>query len=1081
MWYLFKVDTSNRVEETQLQEAAAVVETASVASAAVPEEKEEKIILEEEKKGEPPVAAVSVAAETMEVSEAASSVSEQESVKEEVVPVVVVEGESGVIESAVAASVSQTVSETMTEPAEPGRVPDPPLLFDPIIVMSGGDFYALAPDTPEYNDDFFADFFVQGTDKIALDDGSYYFELYIMDDRMGQLEVLFQGNDRLLNTAELKYYLSDMLTDEAYEKYFGSCQEFEPSEYFTERGATMQMDEEKFVIHMYFDVSEIPDRIISLSQTVSSRSRYTLTGAQTLSPAFFTWVTTYNFYSSYNWYDDSEFFKPVSWYLSLSASNYMSFGKTYLDFYYNVTYRDDELKFSWSSYRFFRDFVKQCIRISWGNVYGYGLSNQGTSLGIQFEKSYSYGGPNVKRPTNQRTEVIVVAEESVLKIESNGRVIYERTVAPGNYRIKDFSFDTGINEVLITVTPTRLDGLTEEQKEEGSYKMSFSLAYDSQLLAPGETLYGGSATMGRVQVDKDDSDQITGLGVRVSPEYYYDYHFDDIAISWWQDVGITETFTLGMEFSAATAPNLSDTKDYAAETSVSFLNANPLGTTELIFETRLNASGDTSTFGFQSRFNHRFIMHSRAVSSLSFTLTYANPDASSQGGNEFGASVSFGGSIGFLRYSMSSSIYKDDTVDDPSWRINGSIGCSPMKNLSLSTSISAYKSYNSDTQFVGYITASCSFGKGITGNYSTDYKMESANFGLSVPIGKDYLQMNVSNFYYEDPENHTFAASYSHRTDLFNIGLRGQAYDRYNRYNGSVSVSTSTFYAGGAFAMSRSSRDNFMLVKPQGSLRGSTIQVARSNGGNATYVPTVFGTGVYTSLTANTRNNTVVYLTGEDSFADTQTLSYELHTNTRTGFVIKARLPEVFTVSGIVKMDGILRADFSSPVQLVVENPETNEKVLDTLKNAYLFTDIDGRFIISDLPVGQYVIDYDYNGKWYALIFDVPVPENDKDRVIVLRDFDFRPENIHYIERDFEGNVVGTYEDCPVPSILEDYEGYVYIPMERITDNASFWNELFPPMEEDDYWSAFESYDVDWTNVESDSSVEYIPQVTSAD
>ena len=99
----------------------------------------------------------------------------------------------------------------------------------------------------------------------------------------------------------------------------------------------------------------------------------------------------------------------------------------------------------------------------------------------------------------------------------------------------------------------------------------------------------------------------------------------------------------------------------------------------------------------------------------------------------------------------------------------------------------------------------------------------------------------------------------------------------------------------------------------------------------------------------------------------------------------------------------------------------------------------------------------------------------------MLRDFDFRPENIHYIERDFEGNVVGTYEDCPVPSILEDYEGYVYIPMERITDNASFWNELFPPMEEDDYWSAFESYDVDWTNIESDSSVEYIPQVTSAD
>ncbi len=1090
IWYLFGVRTPAVVEEQyEKTQNTAVSETAGPAEPVQEKESEPKIIVEERSVSPSSTAIVE------EVSEAEVIPQEEtpeEEVSKEIVPVVVaplveiarkasvVDSPSTEVESA---PLEEVVEKSAPDESVPPRIPEPPLLFDPIVTVSGGDFFALAPDTPEFDDDFFADFFVQGTDKIALDDGSYYFELYIMDERMGQLEVLFQGEDRLINTSELKYYLSDMLTDDAYEKYFNACQDFEKSEFFTDKGCTIEMDEENFIMNMYFDVSEIPDRVISLNQSVSNRNRYTLTGAQTLSPAFFTWVASYNMYSSYNWYDDSEFFKPVSWYVSMSASNYLSFGKTYLDFYYNMTYRDDEWNFNWSSYRFFRDFLKQCIRVSWGNVYGYGLSNQGTSLGVQFEKSYSYGGPNVKRPSNQRTEVIVVVEESVLKIESNGRTIYERTVAPGNYRIKDFSFDTGINDVLITVTPTRLEGLTDEQKEEGSYQMSFSLAYDSQLLAPGETLYGGSVTMGRVQVDKENEDKISGLGLRVHPDYYYDYHFDDLAFSWWQDVGISETFTLGMEFSGVTYPDTSSdgVKDYAADTSISFLKANRLGTSELIFDTGFSSSSTQNELPFQTRFNHRFIMHTRAISSLSFTLTYSNPDSSSQGGNEYGLSVSFGGAIGFLRYSVSSSIYKDDTVDDTSWRVNGSIGCNPMKNLSLSTSISAYRSYNSKTQTVGYITASFSFGKGITGNYSTDYKMESANFGLSVPIGQDYLQMNVSNFYYDDPEDHTFAAAFSHRTDLLNIGLRGQAYDRYERYNGSVSLSTATFYAGGVFGMARSSRDNFMLIKPKGSLRGSTIQVARSNGGSASYVPSSFGTGVYTSLSANTRNNTVVYLTGKDSFADTQTLSYELNTNTRTGFVIKARLPEVFTVSGIVMMDGILRSDYSSPVQLVSEDPVTHEKVLETLKNSYLFTDVDGRFIISDMPVGQYVIDYDYNGKWYALIFDVPVPDDDKNRVVLLSDFDFTPDSVTRVEKDFDGNIVGSYEDCPVPSILQDYEGYAFIPLERITDSATFWNELFPPVEEDDYWSAFDTYDGEWTDIGTESDVEYIPQVTSAD
>ena len=59
------------------------------------------------------------------------------------------------------------------------RVPDEPIMFEPFVMeMMDEDTLFLPPVTPVYDDDFFADFFVSGSDTLTIEDGIYYYRLY---------------------------------------------------------------------------------------------------------------------------------------------------------------------------------------------------------------------------------------------------------------------------------------------------------------------------------------------------------------------------------------------------------------------------------------------------------------------------------------------------------------------------------------------------------------------------------------------------------------------------------------------------------------------------------------------------------------------------------------------------------------------------------------------------------------------------------------------------------------------------------------------------------------------------------------
>ena len=923
-------------------------------------------------------------------------------------------------------------------------VPQPPSIlyafaYETEVIITGSD-------EPVYDDDFFASFYVQGQDTLEYDDGLYYFMFYVDGETMGNLEIEFRGSQRLMNVSELKMYLGDLLTDDAYARLLESTAgDYVSVEHFRENGVIVEYDEGAFTINMIFSVDDMPERIISLSSSSYSRRNYALSGALELEPDFFSWRTSYNLYASFDWMRGRDDF---GYSLSLSTSNYLTLGPVNLDFFYSLSYRNGEFSFNWNNYRFFYDFVEPSIRLSWGNVYGFGLSPGGTPLGIQFEKNYSFGTDS--SPYNSHRESVTVTEESLLQVVRNGNVVFSRTLQPGNYRLEDFTFDYGYNEIEIVVTPTRyipddLDVSSAEgraQLTDVSYHYFFDMAYDSQLLAEGETLFGGSLSFRRDQIDVGNEAEATGLLLRVSPAYYYDYHFDDFAVSWYQDAGLTDELTLMSEFSVSSR-NSSGEKISSADISLALRGASRFGTTTITAETRMDTSDDAGYFPyFYTRLDHSFLIDHPLFRGLSTSLSYSTDYSHErqERSDLLTMRLSFSGSMGLLRYSMSGNIsIIDYDFRQPEWRVSASLGMSPFRNFSVSAGLTLSQGDWQEPMAVsGYLSASISFSGHGSASYSTDFTGNHSLSGNLTAGSRDSLSFSLSGFDFSSPLDHSLSGGWFHSGDLYSLSVRASAYDQYRRYSTSVSFNTATFFSGGVFGFSRSVRDNFILIRPQGSLKGADVQVARSNQGSPQQIRRLFGTSVYTSLNSYQRNNLVVYLTGDDEFAETQTFSYEINPSNRSGYSIKINVPQEYTVTGIISFDGELQTTFSSPVYRVTAEEDGSFELVSDIE-LYLFADQDGRFIISGVEPGSYVFDVNYDDAWYAVCFSVDELEDEELRVV-----DFGLIDISSSDGDL---AVFADSDALYPDYLtEYYDGVKMLESVRILDSATFWNELFPPL-----------------------------------
>lgn len=250
------VDIDDEEEETSLSVPSAPVFTGAPR---VEEEKEEPLLpsapsltvvqtlveTEEEKPVRVPAAPVFVTGSTTLVPSAPEFRAETESV---LVP------ESPSLMEPVTALVPDTPQ--LSEPVR-ALVPDAPV-FKPVSAV-----LVDIVEKPQEEVDPWADFYFSD-DDLALEDGIYYFSLYVNDYLEGDVEVMVTGGEVLVSSYDLDMYISGYLEDGSAERIFASGEAYYTTEYLSSVGVDAWADVNLFEYYIVLSSLDMPLTRISL-------------------------------------------------------------------------------------------------------------------------------------------------------------------------------------------------------------------------------------------------------------------------------------------------------------------------------------------------------------------------------------------------------------------------------------------------------------------------------------------------------------------------------------------------------------------------------------------------------------------------------------------------------------------------------------------------------------------------------------------------------------------------------------------------------------------------------------------------
>ena len=198
-------------------------------------------------------------------------------------------------------------------------------------------------------------------------------------------------------------------------------------------------------------------------------------------------------------------------------------------------------------------------------------------------------------------------------------------------------------------------------------------------------------------------------------------------------------------------------------------------------------------------------------------------------------------------------------------------------------------------------------------------------------------------------------------------------------------------------------------------------------------------------------NNVIVYASNGSLFTSSGSFLFKITPVARQGFLAKISLESTVAISGILRQDPVTVYDsYSSPIYSVqLDDNGVDVKSMEIESSSYFFTDLDGRFIISDLKSGIYMIDLNINGQWYAAFFEVPVVES-PGYVAILKDFDASTVDLQ----------AQTMQKYNVKSFDQSYAGSLYIDFDRYITEDEYWSMLFTLSDEaEDSWYDFDEFD----------------------
>ena len=851
------------------------------------------------------------------------------------------------------------------------------------------------------DDDFWADFYIQGTDTFTLLDGIYYMMLLVNDISVGEITVLMENGNPLILASDFRAYVESNITEEAKAMIFNSQGEYISLSHLTELGVRNTFDANAYEIHVYFSNEDMPIQILSLSSASRFSSR-PIAGAERLKPASFVLSTQYNLSTSFK--ANHSFLDSLRF--NFSTRNNVRLFDIYGNFSWYMDWTLNRFNFRFGSYTFYTDFRDKMIRLRWGNVDSDLLSPSGTSFGISFDKAIDYSGSN-KRPSHLE-QLLVIDKVSDVQIFNEGREIFRRTLQPGNYRLQDFVLHTGANQIRILVSP--LDGTATKE-------MTIDLNYSSSLLAPGEIYYGAALVSARKSVSSSSTKPEFALRLPLWGNRSLEYDFRNVVLSGYIRSGLTTSLT--MNVTVALQNEVRDGRGFNPNGALAleFIHANSIGTTK--YNLNVVEKTENGRFvmpDFYGRISHQLSTGIREIASVNLGLTYSGDFTD----NLLSFSTGFSGSVGILGWGLSMYISSDlATIDGLSWNLSNSYSLNLGRYVYLSAAIDVNGHGAELPKIGGRVSATFRFGNGsVKAGYDTHRSSISVNAYDS--RNSFYADLGTTDFTRADI--YDLSAEYSYAGDYVSVGVNADATNIFKDTGLSVSLSTASLFADGLFTVRSSIPSNFLLIKQKGALKGNEISVGRAGTSASEVLNPVFGNVLYAGLPYNSNTSLTIYSMGEDSFSLAPSFDVFIPAEEAKGYVLRLDAENSYSVSGVVEVNGLPWVNGSSPLYKVSYDNNNSRAVSAT--DIYVFTDSDGRFVISGLEAGVYAFDISSNEGWLSL--EITVDEN------------LAPHGINVLS-------ALSFDEAPAEDSVYSFYGH-YRNSENM-DAEAFWQMLYPEME----------------------------------
>lgn len=868
------------------------------------------------------------------------------------------------------------------------------------------------------DDDFWADFYISGEDLLLFEDGNYYMNLYVNGENRGSVSVEMLSQIPYIAIDDLRFILENNLTEEAYERIFNTQSSSYSLEDLEKFGVRSSFEANNYKIYLSFDLDDMPFTSISLSPSYSRYDEQPLAGAEIISPAVFSFKSSYN--TSFGWYLYQK--KIWDYDVSLYSTNTMSMYDIFLDFSYYLNFNNRDLDFSLSSYTFRRDFEEKMLRLSWGCISPGIISPLGTPIGIRLSKNLSYSNDSYERKSPYEAE-LTVEKESLVEVINDDRVLYSKILNPGKYKLEDFVLYTGVNRVLIKVSPT--DGSAPKE-------IIHEFSYYSSLLYPGEFYYNLSLAIGRETLLSKDKIREGSIGFSLGGKYYQ-YDPRNLSLSFDYSYGLSNSLLLRGAIAVSNLPTDKNQMNMQGKVNFELTQASSIGTTRYnlnLYQRKLS-DGNYHFPEIYARVSHQANLSKKHISSINASLGFSSPpDILNSNRFVFNVGISTSGKLGLLSYGIGSNFnLYTDVFKSSSYTSYLSLGFSPQRNINLSTSINLSGNFAGNVGASASVYASVSFG---SGNVSSSLNEKSTKVNFNMHSLKSSLSSSIDMPGYNSFEkmksfrNSNFYASYATSTDYFNFGFGISSSLDLNRLSGNLSLSTSTIFADGFFALSSSIGQSYLLIKQKGELKGNDLSIGYSGAFGTSKLNKFFSMSLYSAVSSVRNNQIMIYSTSEDSISGPRSFALYLPKTNGRGFVYTLESNPVYAMTAIVTdINGNPWINDSSPLYLVSISGDFEIDV-KLYEDGYVFSDESGRIILSDLPEGLYGFDIPNDDGWALALIEISEKNSPNEMNV-------------YIE---------AIDEISGMKLPEQYSSCKRLVFSEALSSDEFWDLLYPGFKE---------------------------------